>query len=401
MFKKMTSLILVGLLVLPLTGCWNRRELNELGITVGIGIDKIGSEYKITAQVVVPSLVAGKGGSGDGGLPVTIFTATNSSVLEALRQMTTTAPRRIYLSHLRMMIVGESMAREGLNDVLDFFSRSHEVRSDFFIAIAKKDSASNILKLLTPLEKIPANSMFLSLQASEKFWAPTKGFYLDDLLNDFSISGNSPVITGIEIKGNKSLINQAENTDKLLPPVKLEYVGLGVFKKDKLIGWLNPSESKAYNYITGKVEKTVGHLDCPEGGGRVTIEVVRTDTKTTSHLVNGHPEIDVTMDIEADVGEVTCNIKMDDPKTITMLNDLGSAYLKNLMEKTVEKAQTVFKTDFLGFGSVIHRTHPKEWDKMKDNWNEEFTSIPVHFKVNHYIRRVGSITNTIVKETKE
>lgn len=49
-----------GLLVLNLllAGCWDRRELNQLAITLAIGIDKVEDDYQVSAQVVVPSVVS-------------------------------------------------------------------------------------------------------------------------------------------------------------------------------------------------------------------------------------------------------------------------------------------------------------------------------------------------------
>ena len=44
---------LIPILLILITGCYNYRELNQLAITTGIGIDK-GEEknYKVTVQVL-------------------------------------------------------------------------------------------------------------------------------------------------------------------------------------------------------------------------------------------------------------------------------------------------------------------------------------------------------------
>ena len=41
--KKCMFVLLI--LSLFLTGCWDRRELNELGITMALGIDKVEDAY--------------------------------------------------------------------------------------------------------------------------------------------------------------------------------------------------------------------------------------------------------------------------------------------------------------------------------------------------------------------
>jgi spore germination protein KC len=92
------------------TGCWSRHELNDLAIAVGIGIDKIGDRYQISAQVVLPSQIAGsKGGSPQA--PVNLYKATGSTVYEALRKITTISPRKIYISHLRILVLGEDSVK--------------------------------------------------------------------------------------------------------------------------------------------------------------------------------------------------------------------------------------------------------------------------------------------------
>lgn len=104
--------------------------MNDLAITVGLGIDKIGDQYQVSAQVVLPSQIAGsKGGSPQS--PVNLYKATGSTVYEAVRKITTLSPRKIYIAHLRILVLGEDLAKEGISPVLDLLARDTEVRNDF------------------------------------------------------------------------------------------------------------------------------------------------------------------------------------------------------------------------------------------------------------------------------
>ncbi|GJM76971.1 hypothetical protein HMSSN036_91870 [Paenibacillus macerans] len=58
----MASLILLLSIILLTTGCWNRRELNELGIAVAAGVDKEGDHYRLSVQVVDPGQVTAQKG---------------------------------------------------------------------------------------------------------------------------------------------------------------------------------------------------------------------------------------------------------------------------------------------------------------------------------------------------
>ncbi|MEF3303270.1 Ger(x)C family spore germination protein [Paenibacillus sp. GYB003] len=400
MGKRAASAALVGCICLLLAGCWSRRELNELSVTVGLGIDKTGDMYTVSAQVVDPGQVAAKATAGGTRVPVTVYKETAPSILEALRKMTNIAPRRIYLSHLRMLIIGEEMARSGISEALDFLSRGHETRTDFFIAIAKGSDALDILNVLTPLEKIPANNMFMSLETSAKFWAPTHGIFLDELIDALAAEGDSPAVTGVRIKGDEDRGSNVHNVESIIPYSELEYTGLAAFREDKLIGWLNEEESKGFNYIQGNVHESAGHLECP-GGGRIVTDVIRSNTKVRGKVEDGEPAIEIKIELEGDIAEVACDIDLQNPETVAQINRQINANVERIVNTAVKRAQTGFKTDFLGFGSVMRKSLPKEWKTWRNDWKERFPTLPVAVRADYKIRRIGTITNPLRMEIKE
>ncbi|AJY75119.1 Ger(x)C family spore germination protein [Paenibacillus beijingensis] len=390
---------LAALLLLLTTGCWNRRELNDLAIEVAIGIDKAGKRYRVTSQVVDPSEVAAQKGGG-ARAPVIMYQATADSPFEARRKMTTLSPRKIYAGHVRTLIVGEELARSGIGKILDYMSRDHEHRPDFYILVAKGTTAENILKVLTPLEKIPANKLYSSLQTSEKAWAPTSSVTLDQLITEIVSKGKDPVLTGLQVIGNPNKGSDTENVEKVDRPARLQLSNLGVFRGDKLLGWLNETESKGYNYITGNVKSTVGHLPC-RGGGIIVFEVIRTKSKMKGHVRNGEPRVDVHLDLEANVGEVECKIDLMNPGTFADLEKRSNKRVKSMMEKAIKTAQHKYRSDIFGFGEAIHRADPKYWKQVEDRWDQKFTDLPVNVTVNVKIRRVGSVGEPFLNKQEE
>lgn len=397
------KLFMLGMLILVLavnTGCWSRRELNELAIEVAMGIDKAGDQYRITSQVVDPGEVAAKEG-GTGRTPVITYQATADTPFEARRKMTTMSPRKIYSAHIRMVVIGEELARDGIKNFLDFLSRNNEHRADFFIVVAKGTSAENVLKILTPLEQIPANELFDSLKTSERAWAPTSGVTIHDLLSDLVSKGKHPVLTGLKVKGSQEIGESKENIEEMDTPTKLQYTGLGVFKKDKLVGWLNETESKGYNYIMDNVKSTVGHIRCPKGG-KVVLEVIRSKAVMKGKIKNGEPEADVEIRLEANVGEVECkDIDLTKTKTIFEIEASSAEKIKEFAEKTIKKAQKKYKADIFGFGEAIRRADPKFWKRIEKNWDQEFPDLPVNVKVDFKIRRTGTVSQSFLKDLKE
>ena len=140
------------------------------------------------------------------------------------------------------------------------------------------------------LRKFPSNKLFKTLELSEKIWAPSVKVKLNTLISDLQTEGKDPVLTGIQIKGDPSKRDDKSNLNRTDPYASLQYSGVAIFKKDKLIGWLNENESKGYNYIIDNVKSTIGHITCPTGGN-LAVEVVRTKTRMRGKVENGKPQI--------------------------------------------------------------------------------------------------------------
>lgn len=400
MKRRALLLCVLILMQIVLTGCWSRRELNDLAIAVGIGLDKVGDQYLVSAQVVLPSQVAGSRGGGSPQSPVNLYKSTGNTVYEALRKITTVSPRSIYLSHLRILVIGEELAKEGINEVLDFFSRDTETRNDYFVVVAKDAKAEDTLKILTNLEKIPAVRLFYSLETSEKIWAPTSTVPLGTLIRNLVSQGRNPVLTGLVIEGSVAEGETPKNVETVDSPTKLKYSGLAVFKEDKLIGWLNQDESKVYNYIINQVKESIAVRSCPQGK-KISYKVFEAISKVKGSMHNGEPQIHIKQHIEADLAEVQCrDLELTDPKTIVQLEQIINKEVTQLFESTIKKVQQEFKSDIFGFGEAIHRSNPQEWKRLEANWDHTFVNLPVSIDMDCKVRLLGKVTNSFLEEMK-
>ncbi|MNO12333.1 Spore germination protein B3 precursor [compost metagenome] len=399
--RRKAFLFLILTLVTLLTGCWNRKELNELAIAVGMGIDKQGDQFRVSVQVVDPGEVSTKKGA-SGRAPATLYTSQADTVFEAVRKITTLSPRKIYFPHLRICVISESMAMEGIAKSLDFMSRDHEFRSDFYLVISKGASAEDTLKIMTPFDPIPAEQLFSSLESSEKNWSPSTTVTLDQLMADLISEGKQPILTGLQIVGDQDSGETKKNVEKISPPTRLQFSGLAVLKKDRLIGWLNEIESKGYNFILDKVQSSVGFVDCPNGG-RVAMEIIRNHTSMKGSVYRGEPRININLQIEANVGEVECSdLDLTKVSTIYDLQKRSEEKIAGVMESAIKKAQKSYKADIFGFGEAIHRSNPKAWKSLKQNWdNEYFPELPVNIKVDFKIRHLGTTGSSFLNEIKK
>lgn len=380
------------------TGCWSRRELNDLSIVTGVAIDKHDHQFRVSVQVVDPAAVASKQGAGDRS-PVSVYDATGDTIFEAIRKMTTLTPRKLYFSHLRIFVLGEDLAKDGIRNTLDLLDRDHEVRTDFYIVVARGIKAKDIISVLTPLEKNPATKLYTSLKVSEKAWAPTVSVQLDELISAIMSDGKQPVLTGIQIKGDLDIGKSKENVNVIDTPANLQYQGIAVFKNDRLIGWLNEDESKGFSDLTDRLNSTVIEIACGKSG-KMAVEIIRSKSKLKGIVKDGKPEVEVTIRSEANVADVECEVDLSKTETIYKLEKEVEKTIKSNVERTVSKAKKL-KSDIIGFGEAIHRANPDYWKKAKKEWDQQFPSLPVHFKIEVKIRGLGTTGDSFLNKLKE
>ncbi|TKD72095.1 Ger(x)C family spore germination protein [Pseudalkalibacillus hwajinpoensis] len=379
--------------LITLTSCWSSKELNQVAIATAIGIDKSDDGYLLSVQVLNPGEIVSQNPTSRAA--VTTYRTTGGTLFEAFRRLTVEAPRKVYFSHVQKVVFGEELAESGILKTLDFLSRDHEMRTDFLLVIAKDTKADELLKILTPMDKIPASKMVSSLEMSEKNWAPTHTVKLDELINTLVGDGVEAVLTGINLKGDPEIGIDMKNVEKVDPPTTIQIGNIGVFKGDKLVGWLNEDESKGFNYLQDNVESTIINVPCSENSA--SVEVVNTNTKLKVQLRNHIPTITATVRIEGNVGDVECSTDFTNPKNLEDLENKVENDVKDKMEKSVKAAKEL-NSDIFGFGTLLYRSNPNEWKVMKKSWDDDFQDVEVNYEVHATIPRLGTITESFQRK---
>ncbi|MCZ8532541.1 Ger(x)C family spore germination protein [Psychrobacillus psychrodurans] len=383
---------------LLLAGCWDKRELNELAIATAISIDKRDDKFHVAAQVVIPTELSMKGGTGSS--PVTLYEASGESINEAIRKLTKVTPRYIYLGHLRVVVISEDLAKEGIGATVDFLSRGWELRSDFYLIVSKESDAKEILNVQTALEKIPANELFNILHTSEAHYASTVAVTFFKMKTNLERDGKQGVLTGVQILGDPSIGSSKGNVETIVPEAKIQFEELAIFKGDKLVGWLNEKESRGYNGVINQVKSSIGLITCPDGGN-ISVGIKKFNSKMKSKKISNNPGIELKVDIVANLGEINCDIDLTKLANVNMLEKEFGKMVKEDIQRTIEVVQQKYRTDIFGFGATIYKQSPEEWKKLKENWDEVFVELPVNIKVNTQISHFGSVLNPVVSKTSE
>lgn len=395
--------VLLMIQVLFLAGCWSSREINTLGINIAMGIDKSEIGYLLTMQIINPrAMAASKSLTMES--PVTLYSEEGKDLEEIMKRLSTKTGRTVYNSHLRIVVINEDIAKEGIKDILDYFARYYQFRLDFNFVVARGATAKKVLSILQPLGLIPGIKLYDSLKESEQIWAPTKSTRIIELVNDIVADGKNPVLTGVEVtqelSDNKMPTNSTDSLHGSGVANRTKYFGLGAFRRDRLAGWLDEDESKGYNYITGNIRSTVGYAKYGDKV-KITFEVVNAKSTVNASFVNGKLSIDVEIKDVQNVSAVEGEFDVSKEENEVILNKIAEERIKEFCEKTLYKTQNELKTDIFGFGEVIHRKYPKLWEKIKGNWNNEFVRLPVNITVKAETKQLGQITKPFFMKEQE
>ena len=379
-----------------LSGCWNSRELNSLALMTSMGFDKTDNGILLTVQVLNPRAIASQKSVNEPS--VIVYTEEGKDTIELIRKMITQSSRKLNGTHLETIVFSEEFAKDGISEVLDFLSREHQFRSQLYFVVAKGAPANEVLMNLTTLDTIPSLKLYSSIKTSDQIWAGTKSVKLIKLINSVISDGINPVLTGVEITQDREGHNTLEMLEGMEgDPIKIK--DLAVFQKDRFIGWLDEDESKGYNYIVGNVESTMAYVE-DKSVGKITIEITETKTKQTASMVNGKPFISVDIYVKANIETVSGDFDIMKDENIQKIEKLADEKLLKVCKKSLQKAQKELGSDIFGFGEVIHRTYPKLWGTMKDNWNSTFEGLHVELHGKVTIEKTGTISNSFFMKEK-
>ena len=387
--KKRTGIARIAFLLLfplLLTGCWNNKDLSEINIVAGLGLDRTeDGKVLFTVQVVEPAAIqstsSGKGkGGGAQPKPVFIESYEGETVFDAVRGMLSIVDKRLFLSTAQVLILGERLSQDGIEEVLDFFQRDHEIDYSMTVLVAKGVTPREILEMETDMESIPA--VYINETVENTVSRGTlKKTMLIDLIKDMGGSGRQPAIGQISKAGEKKVITE----------------GTAVFRDGKLAGWLDLYETRGYLFAIDKVKSAV--VNVPADEGKIAMEIIRSKGKVKVAFENGEPSmLTVKVETEANVGGYEGKGALDSPDNLYFLEKTLGEEIKKEIMMALEKTQKVYSSDIFGFGAYVSKYHPQYWKKAEKDWDDIFSRLPVDIQVDAKILRTGIIKSPVKKD---
>lgn len=383
----LTKMILCSAVIVMLTSCWDARELDNISIVVGLGIDKgmADNTVLLTAQIVKPEALKGSTDQSSSSQAKAYWNvqSTGETIFDAIREFTHVLSQKLYVSHNDVLILSKEIAAEGVQKQLDFFIRSNETRPTMKLFVSN-NTAAEILDVQPQLSKLTALNMSKLIDA-QVFTSNSKVVILEEFINCLLSKTTSAVAPIISVTDN--------NNEKTL-----SINGLAVFKGDQMVGQLNPTETRGLLWVTGDVK--TGVLDIPYKDGIVSIEIKKATGKLSPEFIEDKIIMHVSIQLEGILVSQTNTENLATIPAFEELKKLINIAIENEIFASLMKAQEL-NTDIFGFGEKIHEKDRKKWKELEPNWDAVFSILQLELEVYSHVRGTGHATKPTVPESLE
>ncbi|WP_339315617.1 Ger(x)C family spore germination protein [Paenibacillus sp. FSL R10-2734] len=388
------------MIIFILTGCWDSVELNRRAVVSGVAIDRGPTEaekYVLSFQVIIADEISGENARGVS--PVVVYKGSGRTMFEALANASRQTARFLSLGHIRVIIISEKFAREGIKDMMDVLERESETRLSSYIFISKGQPAIDSMTTMTAFGKIPANDLVEKLQTTSKQYGYNYRMEVDDIIRGIQIPGGGPIVNGVMVTGELDQKGSNDSLNDINPKAFLRVTDLAVFKEDKLKGWLQGDEAVGTSLIKNEITQIPEVVSIGEDKYVSFIVYlsqvhIHADAKDPEH-----PVITINITEQAGLKESPSPLDLTDPKVLNNLSELLEQNIKDKLHAAISAARSL-KSDYLGFGEAVERENPRGWKQVKDHWDSIFTTCEIKFDVDVVIRHTDMRSDSFQSKKK-
>lgn len=367
--KKISILALYLLLVL-FSGCMRSVQLNERAIVQAVGLDWKDSEYALTMQIFDPEAAQGDDTSGGKMLRV-----TGKTISQAMRNANLKQGQEIFWGHTKLIIIGEQIAKDGIESVMAYFNADAQSRPNIDVLIADGEAGE---VLSEPLDStiLPVLSTKMMLEGYQD-----NGKLVRSQLRGILGSLENPAVGAY-------LPMAAFSGDEENPGIQI--VGTAILRDGRIAGTFSPEETRGILWAAGEVGKTQLTLE-DNGLGVTTLDVVDSDVTVTVHIRDGMPFYEVLIQIKSNVSEELSPIQgLSLAERCDRYEKEQQQLVSQETEHALERLFHELSCDALGYANVLMQQQPEYWKANKDHYTASLKDILFSVTVNSTINRGGT-----------
>ncbi|HHV64122.1 MAG TPA: Ger(x)C family spore germination protein [Peptococcaceae bacterium] len=382
---SLRSASLIILVFFSLTGCWDNKDVTEINLITAVGVDKTtDGRVEVTFEIPRPSLTrTGQAGAGGGEnsreKAVSLVSSKGDTAFIAVRSMVEKLAKDIFPSKMELLLIGEDLARAGLQEVFDLMERDPESNMTAKVLLVKGAPVKQVMEAESEQEKIPSLHLVKSITVNQDTFGSSKEARVIDILREVALPGKDPLIPVVEI------LEEKEN----LKVKNILVSGSAAFRGDKLVGYLTATETRGWLLAENKIKASVYSLPSPNDETKnISFEMYCENGQKKVEFIEGKPKLVIKIKATGDIGESQEPTDLTQPQMLKKLENKIKQIITEEVNSALNSAQK-YHSDIFGFGDIIHRKNPQEWQKIKDNWPEIFSKAPTEITVEVKLKRSG------------
>ena len=353
MKKRLIPLLTVCLL---LTGCSQfpaAREMEDMALLRTMGVDIAPGGVAVTGST--GPRARGLQGEGE---PALTLSADRESLSAACLAMQGQSDSFVFFGYVDQLLIGEELAREGVQPVLDYFARDAELGLGAQLWLIRGASAREAVSAGGD-EGI--DSRLETFQHDSKMGLAPHTRTAGELYTDLLELGSAYVPALIPVEDGTAILTEQ---------------GYGVLNGDKLIGFLDGDAAKGLELLAGGPSADV--LEVKLTDQTVSVKVTSTRAKSRLEFQGNTPSaLNLTCNIEARLSEYGSCLTAEE---LDQLQKLLEIQERSKIDAALTQLREL-RCDCAGLGAKAAIFHPAQWQNIQANWPDWFSRVPINVKV--------------------
>lgn len=353
MKKRLLPWLAACLLLSGCSGLPTAREMGDMALLRTLGVDPSPAGVAVTGSTGPRAR-----GIRAEGEPALTLSADRESLGGACLAMQGQSDSFVFFGYVDQLLLGEALAEEGVQPVLDYFSRDAELGLGAQLWLIRGASAREAL----------------SAGGDEGLDAR-----LDTLQNDSEMG-----IANLTRTAGEAYTDLLELGCAYVPALSpagdggafLREAGYGVLKGDTLAGFLDGEAARGLELLAGGPSADI--LDTELPSGPVSVKVTSARTKSALDFRGNIPSaLKLTCKIEARLSEYR---ERPEGEALDRLRTELERRERERIMAALDQLRA-WGTDCTGLGAKAGMPHPARWQGVRANWPEWFGQVPVEVTV--------------------
>ena len=419
------------------------HRIEHLAYVLVLGIDK-GEKAKLKISTQFINVSSSSSGASSDSSQIVLTSCEANSMFSGLNLLNSYIGKEINLAHCSVIVFSEEIAKEGISSEIYSLINNEEIRSSANIVVTNCKAYDYINNSKPNLENL-TSKYFDTFDITSKLTGYFSNITLGDFFNNLSESNSDPiaVLGGLNStarseedksssnsseesssssnSGNSGNINgEASNSNSSSQDVEnqekqeietsqnnlvagkssivggrgTEDLGIAIFSGDKYIGELTVWESICHSLITNSIDTCIISVEDPlVENKQLEIQLSpNKKSKITSNIENGDININIELNLIANILSLNSNINYEDTDTINKISTATQNRLNDELNKYFDKTARKYNVDIDKYYLSILKYFP--YQKNFDDFNYKENLKNANFNCNTHVNIISSLLIT-------